>query len=294
MKSLKRSLMIFSIVLGFCLQASAALTPPKPTASDGTYTSYVYVSWSKVSGAKSYEVRRGTSTTFSYASRIAKTSNTYYYDYSAVSGINYYYWILPVDSKNCGWYTASRYDKGYRQQFELLSWGSCPTSLTVGDSIAISVKYGSRYVMPSKITITSNLSGSKYSTLLGNYCGSIKGLRAGTATVSCTYAGQTIKRTMTIIGKSTPSPSPSPTPSSTYGYINGSSSVTQTKTVYYTLYVGGVNVTSKATWKSGLYMTAYKGGRYYVGNPPKSGTSTTIKAVYNGKTYSKTVKVYKK
>jgi len=103
-------------VLSYCgmLTASAAPIPPTPTASI-SYSSYIYVNWSSVSGASTgYAIYRSTSPTFSWGNRIATTTSTYYYDYNATPGVKYYYWIGPRDSSYTVYINTARYDWGKR------------------------------------------------------------------------------------------------------------------------------------------------------------------------------------
>ena len=273
-----------------------SLTPPTPSASDGTYSSYVYVSWSSVSGASKYIVMRGTSSTYSSAKQLTTTSNTYYYDSSATEGTRYYYWILPVDNYNTAYYNSSRYDSGYKATVSKTLSVVLASSLKAGSSENFTVKYGNSYVIPSSIKITgsSYASVTKYSSLLGSYSGYVKGLKAGTATITFTYAGKSVTKTITVIASS-PSPTPNPTPTPSTGYISGPSTVRFRQTVYYKLYVGGRDVTYSASWKTGNYnyMKNYSNGRYYVMNPPSNGTMNTVSATFNGRTYTFRVKVNK-
>ena len=113
-----------------CVSYSRVYAPSAPTgvsASDGTYTSDVTISWSAVSGATSYEVYRYTSSSSSYASYLGSTSNTYYYDTSATPGKTYYYWVKAVNS--AGSSSFSSYDTGYRKQDSL----SAPTNVSATD-----------------------------------------------------------------------------------------------------------------------------------------------------------------
>lgn len=274
-----------------------SLVAPTPSASDGTYSSYVYVTWSSVTGASKYIIKRGTSSTYSSAKQLTTTYNTYYYDSNATAGVRYYYWILPVDSYGNAVYNASKYDSGYRSTIQQTLSVTCANSLKAGTSENFSVKYGNSYVMPSNITYTGSSYGrvTKYSSLIGSYCGYVTGLKAGTVKITFTYAGQSVTKTITVTAASpSPTPSPTPSPSPSTGYISGSSSVRFGQTVYYKLIVGGRNVTSSARWSSGLYMTSYSNGRYYVGNPRSNGVSNTITASFNGRTYSFRVTVYKR
>jgi hypothetical protein len=269
-----------------------SLTPPTPSASDGTYSSYVYVSWSSVSGASKYVVMRGTSSTYSSAKQLTTTSNTYYYDSSATEGTRYYYWILPVDNYNTAYYNSSRYDSGYKATVSQTLSVTLASSVKAGSSENFTVKYGNSYVIPSSISITgsSYASVTKYSSLLGGYSGYVKGLKAGTATITFTYAGKSVTKTITVTASS---PNPTPTPSPSTGYISGPNTVRFRQTAYYKLYVGGRNVTSSARWSNGTYMTRRSNGVYYVGNPYISGKIVTISATFNGRTYSFRVTVNK-
>ncbi|MFC2083397.1 hypothetical protein ACFLSG_05130, partial [Candidatus Bipolaricaulota bacterium] len=77
-------------------------TPSAPSgvsATDGTYCDKVTVSWSSVTGATAYDVRRATSSGGSYSS-LATTASTSYDDTTAVEGATYYYKVLA--SNSCG------------------------------------------------------------------------------------------------------------------------------------------------------------------------------------------------
>ena len=102
-----------------CYQSA---TMPQPTASTG-YSSYIYISWTSISAScyafysPRYVVYRSTSSTFSWSgvSRLATTTNRYYYDYSAVAGRTYYYWIGVVDeSDESVWVNYDKKDWGKR------------------------------------------------------------------------------------------------------------------------------------------------------------------------------------
>ena len=91
-------------------------TPPPPTgisASDGTFTDRVQVSWSASTGATYYQVFRHTSNDSSSATSLSSSySSSPYNDTSAVAGTTYYYWIKACNSGGCSNYSAS--DSGYR------------------------------------------------------------------------------------------------------------------------------------------------------------------------------------
>lgn len=91
--------------------------PPSPTgvsASDGTFTDRVQVSWSASTGATYYQVFRHTSNNSSSATLLSSNhSSSPYNDTSAVAGTTYYYWIKACNSGGCSSFSAS--DSGYRQ-----------------------------------------------------------------------------------------------------------------------------------------------------------------------------------
>ena len=89
-------------------------TPSTPSASDGTYTDKVLISWSSVSGANSYIIYRSTSANGTYSQ--ATSSSSPYYDTSATIGTTYYYRLKACSGSSgtgiCSDY--SNYDTGYR------------------------------------------------------------------------------------------------------------------------------------------------------------------------------------
>ncbi len=102
----------------YTLRADITNTIPAPSgvsASDGSYTSYVEVSWSDVSNASSYTVYRSNGSEGVY-SQIASTSSSPYDDSSAAEGIIYSYKVKACENSSgtdrCGDYSYS--DSGYR------------------------------------------------------------------------------------------------------------------------------------------------------------------------------------
>ena len=81
------------------------------SASDGTSTAGVIITWSAQSGATSYRVVRGSSSNFENASIVQTVTGTSYTDTSALAGITYYYWVVAV--KSSGNITSSC-NTGYR------------------------------------------------------------------------------------------------------------------------------------------------------------------------------------
>jgi serine protease len=92
------------------------VTKPSPpadiSASDGTYTDKVQVSWTASAGATTYQVFRYTSNNSSSATQLAESTSSPYYDTSAVAGTTYYYWVKACNSAGCSGFSAS--DSGYR------------------------------------------------------------------------------------------------------------------------------------------------------------------------------------
>ena len=68
-------------------------TPENLTASDGTYTDRILVSWPALSGATSYELMRASENDIAEAELIATTPSTSYSDKTAEYGLTYYYFL---------------------------------------------------------------------------------------------------------------------------------------------------------------------------------------------------------
>jgi hypothetical protein len=88
--------------------------PTGVSATDGTYTNRVRITWNVPSGATKYEVWRNTSSSTGTATRIAYSlTSTSYNDYSATPGTTYYYRVKA--SNVCGNTSGfSSYNTGYR------------------------------------------------------------------------------------------------------------------------------------------------------------------------------------
>ena len=93
---------------------SSISAPSNVSASNGSYTSHVQVSWDSVSSTATYAIYRSTSADGTY-SQIADSPSSPYNDTSAAIGITYYYKIKActgsVGSVACGGY--SNYASGY-------------------------------------------------------------------------------------------------------------------------------------------------------------------------------------
>jgi hypothetical protein len=87
--------------------------PTNVSATDGTSTANVTVTWSAVAGATSYEIWRGTSNSSSSAMKVGTSTSTSYSDTSATPGTTYYYWVKAVAS--VGTSVFSSCDSGYKK-----------------------------------------------------------------------------------------------------------------------------------------------------------------------------------
>jgi hypothetical protein len=119
---------------GFVTRIDANLSagggpPPTPTgvsASDGTYTAYVKVTWNASAGATSYEVWRGTNSSVSKAGKLTTVAATSVNDTNAYPGRKYYYWVRAKNAAGTSAYSAS--DSGYRKL-------SAPTGVAASDGL---------------------------------------------------------------------------------------------------------------------------------------------------------------
>jgi len=85
------------------LQATPPLSPPAGvTASDGTYSDKVAVTWNAVSGATHYQVYRATSSTGTFQSLSLWQTGLSYNDTSATAGQTYYYKVKAAASSSGG------------------------------------------------------------------------------------------------------------------------------------------------------------------------------------------------
>ncbi|MBQ3097439.1 MAG: hypothetical protein IJC66_04710, partial [Kiritimatiellae bacterium] len=85
--------------------------PTNVSATDGTSTANVTITWSAVAGATSYEIWRGTSNDSALATTIGTSTSTSYSDTSATPGTTYYYWVKAVASVGVSAFSSS--DSGY-------------------------------------------------------------------------------------------------------------------------------------------------------------------------------------
>ena len=98
----------WSPTLSFCILTSP---PTGVSASDGTYTDKVLVTWDAVYGATSYTVYRRATSPGGTKTTLGSTPSTEYNDYSASVGTIYYYWVKA--SNTYGTSDFSAYDTGF-------------------------------------------------------------------------------------------------------------------------------------------------------------------------------------
>ncbi|MDA3926137.1 MAG: carboxypeptidase regulatory-like domain-containing protein, partial [Kiritimatiellae bacterium] len=93
---------------------NAPSTPTSLSATDGTSTDYVTVTWSAATYATSYELWRGTESSSTYAVYLASNiTATAYQDVTATPGVMYYYWVKAVNAVGTSAFSTTG-DDGYR------------------------------------------------------------------------------------------------------------------------------------------------------------------------------------
>jgi len=100
-----------------------AVTPPNPlpsvptglSASDGTYTNKIVVTWNAASDATGYQVWRSISNNITISSNLVTTANTTYDDLTAATtpGTILYYWVKAVNATGASGFSTN--DSGYVQ-----------------------------------------------------------------------------------------------------------------------------------------------------------------------------------
>jgi len=127
--------------------------PTGVTASWGTYTDKIKITWNSVSGASHYQVYRavfgGTKTDIS-----SWQTSTTYYDYDVFPGRTYYYWVKAATSSSGA--NASDYNGG-----DTIGWAelSAPTGVSASDGT---------YTDKVKITWNSVTAASAYKVYRAN------------------------------------------------------------------------------------------------------------------------------
>ena len=145
--------------------------PAGVSATDGTYTDKVSVTWYSSSGASYYRVYRGTGSSSSYATALGSwQTSTTYYDYSATAGTTYYYWVKAATSSSGANASGfSSYNTGYRKKVVIPSApsGVSATDGTYTDKVSVTwySSSGASYYRVYRGTGSS----SSYATALGSW-----------------------------------------------------------------------------------------------------------------------------
>lgn len=124
---------------GYCGTIAIAPLPPSGvSASDGTYTNQIAISWAAATYATGYQVWRGTNTATNLAARVAGiTGNTNYIDSTISAGVSYYYWIKSTNASFTSAFSA--YDVGYAQASQPIVDSSRPFSVRLNQSNGFTV-----------------------------------------------------------------------------------------------------------------------------------------------------------
>lgn len=172
------------------------VVPAAPTgvsASDGTFSDGVHVTWAAPTGATAYEVWRNTTNSSSSATKISATdvTTTTYTDTTATAGKTYFYWVKAKNSAGTSGFSAS--DSGFRSATTLTNDNFANATVISGSTLTVtgsnvgatkepgepnhagnsggkSIWYA--WTAPTSGTVTLDTHGSTFDTLLGVYTGS--------------------------------------------------------------------------------------------------------------------------
>ena len=151
--------------------SAPVVAPSAPTgvsATDGSSTANVTVKWNSASGATSYLVYRGTSSSSGSASQIGTPTSTSYTDTSATPGTLYYYWVKAKNGGGASGFSSS--DTGYRKL-------SKPTGVSATDGTS-----------PTEVTVTwSAVTGASYYRVYRATSSAGTKTALGSWQTSCTY-----------------------------------------------------------------------------------------------------------
>jgi uncharacterized delta-60 repeat protein len=185
-----------------------AVSPPLPaptgvSASDGTYTDSVRITWNSVPGAGYYQVYRNTIDNSSSATVLGTwQSGISYDDYSATPGQTYYYWVkAATDSSGANASDFSSSDSGWRSVATyVLTVSKAGTGTGTVTSIPPGISCGSdcteTYAQDTEVTLIATPdSGSRFDGWSGNGCtgmGNCVVTMDGAKAVTATFTRNTI------------------------------------------------------------------------------------------------------
>jgi len=275
----------------------ALANPDTPSASDGTYTDRVRITWDSVTGATYYRVYRATSSGGTKTALGSWQTGTSYDDTGATPGQTYYYWVSAGTSSSGAHESGRSYwDTGYRTL-------SAPTGVIATDgtySDRVSVSW-------------NNVSGASHyqvyrATSAGGTKTAISSWQTGGYGDYSATPGQTYYywvRAATSSGGANPSDYSSyntgyrATPGVTLSYItiSGETSVNEGSTEQYTCtanYSDGssANVSSSASWSENSSYASINSSGYLTTASVSSDQPCRITATYGGKsdTHDVTIK----
>jgi fibronectin type 3 domain-containing protein len=149
--------------------------PTGVTASDGTYTDRVRVSWNSVNSSTGYELWRNTASSTSGASKIASPTASPCDDTTALGGMTYYYWVKTKNSATTSAFSTS--DTGYRPDdvnLNVSALGVSATAVEPGQSVIVSWGIGKSGSSPANSFVyevywSSDPQITRSDTRLGQY-----------------------------------------------------------------------------------------------------------------------------
>lgn len=189
-----------------------AINPDPPTgvsASDGTYSDYIKITWNSVPNAYKYQVYRNTSNSFSTSSNLGympASSGTFWYDevddsYPPVYGQTYYYWIV-TENVNGDRSQESNSNSGYLGSPAVLSYVTVSGSSTVDENSGAQYTCTAHYTDSSSSNVTSSASWSQNSAYASisssGYLTTSSVSSDQSCTITATYGGQSDTHGVTI------------------------------------------------------------------------------------------------
>ena len=124
----------------YTVQASPLSPPSSVSATDGTYTDKVRITWGAVTGATSYQVYRSQYASSSYEN-VGTASSTSFDDiYATPSGTTFYYKVKSYNSTSGAGELSTAYDSGYIGVTipTINTVSASPNPVTVGNAVTIS------------------------------------------------------------------------------------------------------------------------------------------------------------